>query len=112
MDVCFEKLLDFQPSNLHASGIALWQGVPTSGTLGKPPAAGDLHTPSFVQGVQKQKVRRQHEGEPGDVLRQLLSPALPWRGSACQLCMPHASTAKAILPRCHMQGSGCGPPQH
>ena len=36
MDVCFETLLDFQPSNLHASGIALWQGVPTSGTLGTP----------------------------------------------------------------------------
>ena len=51
----------------------------------------------------------QQDSEPQDLLGLLLAPALPWRPSACQLCMLRAPKARAAIPQGPWHGQPSSP---
>ena len=51
----------------------------------------------------------QQDSGPQDMLSLLLAPALPWRPSACQLCMPRAPKARAAIPQGPWHGQPSSP---
>ncbi|CAL5220624.1 g2667 [Coccomyxa viridis] len=49
--------------------------------------------------VARRQAVRQQEDRPQDILDWLLAPALPWRASACQLCMVQSGKSRAAMLR-------------
>ena len=54
---------------------------------------------------------RKAEKTPQDLLGLLLAPALPWRASACQLCMAQSGKGRGVTLQAPMQRLECGPYQ-
>ena len=65
----------------------------------------------LAQAARRQAIRKQDSRDSQDMLSLLLAPALPWRGSACQLCMVHGRKSRAAITHFSTQDKQCGAQQ-
>jgi len=65
----------------------------------------------LAQAARRQVIRKQETRNPQDMLGLLLAPALPWRGSACQLCMRHGRKSRATITSSSGLDKQCGAQQ-